>query len=417
MPQPGPLSRVAGTMSHFLTPRPRGVRGILAPAARLDRWLLVVLQVLLVTCAVRYVDRHGVGATGAGVLAGAAVLGAAYATRGLVSLAVRPWWPTVWVCGMVVLWAGLTAIAPSFAWCAVPVAFAVLRVLPFEWAVGIVVAMTLLLTAAWLRISDGFDPVNVAGPIGVALLTVLAYRALDVESRARQELVDQLVEAQADLAEEQHRTGALAERTRLSREIHDSVGQGLSSINLLLQAAEQSWDTQPEAAREHVRTAAATARDGLDDVRRVVRDLAPADLAASAAALPEALRVAATQAAAGMPVEVRVDGEPVVVAAEVATAIVRTARGALANVREHAGAGRVALTLTYHLDEVVLDVRDDGRGFDPGQVRASNTRGHGLAGIRERAAALGGHADVESAPGEGTTVSVRFPLTTQEETP
>lgn len=394
--------------------RPAGVHGILAPAARLDRWLLAVLVVLLITSATRYVERHGFHATGAAVLAGALVLGLAYATRGL--LAGRAWWPTVWVSGMVLLWGALTAVAPSFAWCAVPVAFAVLRVLPFPWAVGIVVLMTVLLTAAWQRITDGFDPVQVAGPIGVGLVTVLAYRALDLESRARQDLLDQLVEAQAELAEEQHRTGALAERTRLSREIHDSVGQGLSSINLLLQAAEQAWDAQPATAREHVRTAAATARDGLDEVRRVVRDLAPADLAASAAALPDALRAAAEQAdPGGVPVEVRVDGAPVVVRAEVAAAIVRTARGALANAREHAGAGRVALTLTYLLDEVVLDVRDDGRGFDPAQVRAIGTRGRGLAGIRERAEALGGQADIESAPGEGTTVSVRFPLPRPEE--
>ncbi|HVK29822.1 MAG TPA: sensor histidine kinase [Nocardioides sp.] len=407
------LSTVTGSVAR----RP-GEHGILAPAARLDRWLLVVLVVLLVTCAVRYVDRHDLDATGVAVLAGALVLGLAYATRGLVRG--TTWWPTVWVTGMVVLWGALTAVAPSFAWCAVPVAFAVLQVLPFAWAVGCVVAMTVLLTAAWQRITDGVDPVQVAGPIGVGLVTVLAYRALDLETRARQAVVDQLVAAQAELAEEQHRTGALAERTRLSREIHDSVGQGLSSINLLLQAAEQSWAAQPETARGHVRTAAATARDGLDEVRRVVRDLAPAELTddASGAALAEALERAATEstlATAGLDVAVRVHGTPVPVPPDVAAALVRTARGALANVREHAAADRVALTLTYQLDEVVLDVRDDGRGFDPAQVRPSGTRGRGIAGIRERASSLGGRTEVESAPGEGTTVSVCFPVTMVEE--
>ncbi|MFC7726521.1 sensor histidine kinase [Nocardioides sp. GCM10028917] len=390
---------------------PEGVRGILAPAERLDRWLLVVLLVLLVACAVRYLDRHGLDAAGAAVLLGAVVLGAAYAARGL--LPGRSWWPTVWVVGMVVLWGALTAVAPSFAWCAVPVAFAVLRVLPFAWAVGTVVAMTLLLTASWQRIRDGLDPVQVAGPIGIALVTVLAYRALDVESRARQDLVDQLVDAQEELAEQQHRTGALAERTRLSREIHDSVGQGLSSINLLLQAAEQDWDDRPDAARKLVRTAASTAREGLDDVRRVVRDLAPTDLeTADAGALAAVLERAVAQSGPDMPVEVRVDGEPVAVPADVAAALVRTARGALANVREHASARRVVLTVTYHSDEVVLDVRDDGRGFDPSRVRPGGVRGRGLVGIRERAAALGGRAYVESTPGEGTTVSVHLPLGT-----
>ncbi|MCP3423989.1 sensor histidine kinase [Nocardioides pinisoli] len=388
---------------------PDGVRGILAPAERLDRWLLVVLVVLLVTCAVRYLDRHGLDTAGVAVLVGAAVLGAAYAARGL--LPGRSWWPTAWVVGMVVLWGVLTAVAPSFAWCAVPVAFAVLRVLPFAWAVATVVAMTVLLTLSWQRISDGVDPVQVVGPIGVALVTVLAYRALELESRARQDLVDRLVDAQEELAEEQRRTGALAERTRLSREIHDSVGQGLSSINLLLQAAEQDWDDRPDRAKDLVGTAAATARDGLDEVRRVVRDLAPADLAtADAAALPAVLARTVAQAGPGLPVEVRVDGDPVAVPADVAAALVRTARGALANVREHAGAGRVALTLTYHPDEVVLDVRDDGRGFDAARVRPRGVRGRGLTGIRERAASLGGRAYVESSPGEGTTVSVHLPL-------
>jgi signal transduction histidine kinase len=394
-----------------------GVHGILAPVGRLDRWLLVVLVVLLAVSAVRYVDRHGLDAAGATILTGALVLGLAYATRPLLSG--RAWWPTAWVVGMVLLWGVLTAVAPSFAWCAVPVAFAVLRVLPFGWAVATVVVMTGLLTAAWQRISDGVDPVQVAGPISVALITVLAYRALDLEARARQALLDQLVDAQDELAEHQHRSGALAERTRLSREIHDSVGQGLSSINLLLQAAEQDWDTHPTRAREHVRTAAATARDGLDEVRSVVHDLAPADLARSDSidALPAALRRVAESASTGVPVEVRVDGTPREVAPEMAAALVRTARGALANVHEHASARRVALTLTYHPDEVVLDVRDDGRGFDPGQVRAAargdSTRGRGLLGIRQRAAELGGRADVESVTGEGTTVSVRLPFTTE----
>ncbi len=390
-----------------------GEHGILAPAVRLERWLLVVLVVLLATCAARYLDRHGLDASGGAILAAAVALGVAYATRGL--LRNRSWWPTVWVVAMVALWSGLTVAAPSFAWCAVPVVFAVLQVLSFGWAVATVVAMTAVLTLSWARISEGVDPVQIVGPIGVALLTVLAYRALDRESRARQEVLEQLVEAQDELAEEQHRTGVLAERTRLSREIHDSVGQGLSSINLLLQAAERAWDVQPAAARDHVRTAAATAREGLDEVRRVVRDLAPAELAqdAGGAALPDALRrVAGTRA--GLDVDVRVHGTPVPVPADVAVALVRTARGALANALEHAAADRVAITLTYQPDAVVLDIRDDGRGFVPGPARLAGSRGRGLAGIRARAEGLGGRATVESAPGEGTTVSVRFPVPAHE---
>src|SRR3954466_3100861 len=101
-----------------------GMRGVLAPVATLDRWLVVVVVLLVITCAVRYVDRHGVGTTGALVLLGAAVLATAYSTRPLISD--RSWWPTVWVVAVVLVWSALTLVAPSFAWCAVPVAFAVL---------------------------------------------------------------------------------------------------------------------------------------------------------------------------------------------------------------------------------------------------------------------------------------------------
>jgi signal transduction histidine kinase len=366
--------------------------------------------VLVATCAVRYLSRHGLDSTGVLILIGAAGLAVIYSGRS--RLPDRTWWPATWVGVVVLLWAALTMIAPSFAWCAVPIAFAVLRVIRFPFAVGIVVLMTLVVTGSWIRISHTVDPTLVAGPIGIALATVLSYRALDRQSRERQRLLDELTAAQADLAEEQQRTGALAERTRLSREIHDSVGQGLSSINLLLNAAEQEWTGRPDAARDHVRTAAATAREGLDEVRRVVSDLAP-DTAGTdpGTELADQLRRAAGSVP-GLDSAVRIHGSPVPLRPDIAAALVRTARGALANVAEHADARRVAVTLTYNEDEVLLDVRDDGRGFEVDQIRPDGVRGRGLRGITDRATALGGLAEIDSSPGDGTTVSVRFPLET-----
>lgn len=393
------------------------MRGILAPVARFDRWLHLVLLVLIVTCAARYLERHGLGPETWAVLAGALALAVVASLRPL--LPPRGAWPTVWVVAVVVLWIGLTFAAPSFAWCGVPLAFGVLRVVRFGWAVAAVVVMSAVVSIAELRLADGFDPTLVAGPAGIALATVIAYRALERESVERQRLLDELTAAQDELAAEQHRAGALAERTRLSREIHDSIGQQLSSINLLLQAAEQDWASRPEAAREHVATAAATARDGLDEVRRVVRDLAPAALDdGRAGALPEALArlVTDASAAAGAPsMSFRSYGEARAVPAPIAAAVLRSASGAVANALEHAAARRVAVSLTYLPDELRLDVRDDGTGFDPAAAdppatRGRELRGHGLRGLRERAAALGGRAEIESAPGEGTSVSVSFPL-------
>jgi signal transduction histidine kinase len=387
-----------------------GVRGILGRVSELDRWLHVVLVALVVTSAVRYVIRHPLDGFGVFVMLGAALLVGVYFARPLARR--RPWGPTVWVAAVTVLWAALTLVAPSFAWTAVPVAFAALQVLAFPYAVGVVALLTAVVGVAWTRITPELDPTVVVGPVGIALVTVMAYRALERESLTRQQLLDELTDAQADLAAAQRLSGALSERTRLSREIHDSVGQGLSSINLLLNAAEQDWDTRPAEARRHVRTAAETAREGLDEVRRVVRDLVPAGLEAdrSGAALPLELGRVVDQARPGLAAVLHVHGEPAPVPAAVASAVVRSARGALANAAEHAAATRAVVSLTYQPDEVRLDVRDDGRGFDPHHVRAAGFRGRGLSGIRHRAEELGGRATVESAPGDGTTVSVSFPL-------
>lgn len=94
------------------------------------------------------------------------------------------------------------------------------------------------------------------------------------------------------------------------------------------------------------------------------------------------------------------------------SALLRIAQGALANIREHAGARSAALTLTYLDDQVVLDIADDGRGFDHVE-RPGGVRGHGLPAMRVRVEQLGGTLTVESAPGEGTVLSAAIPLVQQ----
>jgi signal transduction histidine kinase len=334
----------------------------------------------------------------------------------------RPWlgrraagaWASVWCLGLVLIWLVLLVLAPSFAWLAVPLSFVALRVLPFPAAGSVIAAMTAAVVVAWTLMQGELDLTVVTGPACVAWLAVVAYRALEREAASRQELVHELQEVQGDLVEAQHSAGALAERARLSREIHDSVAQALSSINLLLQAAGRSWTSRPDAARHHVDQAAATARDGLDEVRRVVRDLAPSELGetGSGPALVAALRRTTERAVRGsrVHVDVHVDGTPVDVPADVATALLRTARGALANVVEHAGATTATVSLTYHPDAVSLDVRDNGSGFDPRRAPARGPRGRGLPGISDRATQFGGTVAVETAPGEGTALAFSLPL-------
>jgi len=382
---------------------------LLARVPGFDVWLVLAMVVVVVTCAARYLSRHGLDAGGVTVLAGATVLAVGYGFALRTTVVERVGGGRVAaVLGVAVVWAVLTVAAPSFAWCAVPVAFAVLRALPFAPALGVVVAMTVVVPLAWWRLLPDPDPTVVVGPVALAVVTVVAYRALDQESRARQRVVDELTTARADLAAADRREGALTERARLSREIHDSVGQGLSSITLMLNAADRAWERDGATARQHVTTAADIARGSLDEVRRVVRDLAPSEGA------EEALERVLGQAPPGIATQLRIHGDPVTIPPDIGTALTRTAQGALANVVEHSGASTMVVTLTRHRDEVRLDVYDNGRGFvvgDQERRRADRAgRGTGLAGIAARAAELGGSSSVESAPGQGTVVSVWFPL-------
>ncbi len=413
---------------------------MLGQAGGLLKALHATFVVLVLAPAVRYLTGHGFGDQAPWMIAGALALLAAYAAGPVLP-------GRVWLALLVVVWFGLVLLAPSFAWCAVPLSFVALRVLAFRPACAVVAAMVAVVVVQWTRMADRLDPTIVLGPACIAVLAVGAYRALERDAVARQVLLDDLHAAQGDLADAQHQAGALAERARLSREIHDSVAQGLSSINLLLQAAVREWDDRPTAAREHAAQAAATARDGLDEVRRVVRDLAPAELAGSGAvgsgpaatggaapgtaasgatasgaaasgaaasgqpALPGALRQTCERLAAVSDVDVRVQvhGTPVSLGPEVETALLRTARGALANVIEHSAATTAVVTLTYQPDSVVLDVRDDGRGLVDGETTDPD-RGRGLAGMRDRLNQLGGTLVLESEPGEGTALAASIPL-------
>ena len=122
-----------------------------------------------------------------------------------------------------------------------------------------------------------FDPTVVLGPVWIAGLAVVAYRALEREAACRQRLLRERQETQGDLVDAQHSAGVMAERGLTLPGDPRQRGTGAVELNLLFQAAEQSWMSRPGAARKHVAQAAGTARDGLEEVRRVVRGLAPSE--------------------------------------------------------------------------------------------------------------------------------------------
>ncbi|MEU3300324.1 sensor histidine kinase [Streptomyces sp. NPDC006678] len=315
----------------------------------------------------------------------------------------------VWLGTVVAVWMVLVVLAPSFAWCAVPLFYTGLRTLPPRAALVLVALLTAFVVAAQLQLAHGgFDPNLVIAPPAVAAIAAAVFVHAERLAARQRALIDDLLSTRRELAATERREGTLAERQRLSMEIHDTLAQGLSSQQMLLQAADRTWDADPATARRHVRTAESIAERNLAEARRFVHDLAPADLA-EGGGLEQALRALAARESAGF----RVDGAPVPLPDRVQSALLRIAQGALANVREHAGATSAALTLTYLDDQIVLDIADDGRGFEPARTRGG-VRGHGLPAMRARVRQLGGTLTVESTPGEGTVLSAAVPLDTRD---
>ncbi|MFE5239339.1 MULTISPECIES: sensor histidine kinase [unclassified Streptomyces] len=214
---------------------------------------------------------------------------------------------------------------------------------------------------------------------------------------------------QAQLLLQAREAGVADERRRLAAEIHDTLAQGLTGIIAQLQAHTSTAD--PARAREHVDRAAALARHSLGEARRSVHNLVPAALEDDD--LPGALKktVAGWSERTGVRAEFTVTGTVEPLHDEVGATLLRIAEEALANAARHADAARAGVTLSYMGDEITLDVRDDGRGFDPAALPPHSGRGgFGLGGMRARAERIAGTVEVESEPGLGTAVSARVPL-------
>ncbi|GAB0104995.1 sensor histidine kinase [Nocardia sp. JMUB6875] len=316
----------------------------------------------------------------------------------------------LWFALLVGAWAVLVVLAPSFAWCAVPLLYTGLRILPLRNALALVTGLTALVVYAQLKLADWIDPNLLLAPPAVAALSTALFVGLLRQTERQAALIADLRATRRELAATERREGTLAERQRLAMEIHDTLAQGLSSQRMLLQAADRIWDTAPVRARDHVRDAAAVAEHNLAEARRFVHDLAPTDLA-SGGSLAAALRaMAERESGESLTVRIHVEGSPVDLPAGVEAALLRIAQGALANTREHADATCVTITLTDLGDRLVLDIADDGTGFDPAQPATTPDRGHGLPAMRARLRQLGGTLTVESAPGDGTVVSAQIPL-------
>ncbi len=211
----------------------------------------------------------------------------------------------------------------------------------------------------------------------------------------------------AHLFARQAALGALEERNRLAREIHDTLAQGLTAVSLQLESADALLETGADAARVRpvVQHALALTRANLDEARRSVLDLRAAPLEEQT--LVQALAGLAEQTA--VPVDLLVRGDTRPLPRHLETGIYRLVQEALQNVSRHAQARRAVVELHLLTDHVTLTVVDDGVGFEPTAVPAGR---FGLIGMNERVRLLHGRLQLHSAPGAGTRLEITLPIQT-----
>lgn len=298
--------------------------------------------------------------------------------------------------------------------------------------------------------------------VATVVLTGLFGKPIDLlaETNMRnQELVEQLQARNAQIARLSHLEGTARERERIAREMHDTIAQGLASILALARAAAAEVAQAGGAganrqASRHLAMIVELAQEGLDDTRRMIADASPRAL--DGRGLAEAVgRAADRLEREGIAVARSLDSTLPPLPQPARVAILRIAQEAIANVARHSRAVNVAVSLRSVAGAVVLEVRDDGVGFDPatagavdaeggsssnqaalrsrpesadegraglarvrrvwqrgrlGRAPEGDDSGFGIPDMRGRAADLGGSVSIDSSPGRGTRVLARIPV-------
>ncbi|TDU21722.1 histidine kinase [Arthrobacter sp. JUb115] len=374
---------------------------MLAPRANIDTLVHVGFAVLMFTALIRYVLRHDpVENLWIMVLAG--VVCALYLVTAF--LVNRKYKQAPWVIVLVATSSVLVLLAPSFAWCSFGLFFLCRRTL--RGLAGYLAGGLTVLAAAlsWFMFSDDRDIVMLLGPIAIGAMLTLIFDRMEQDAAEQRRLNEEISSAQLQLAASERRAGIITERARVSREIHDTVTQGLASSLLLLEAANRNWPTT--SSQDEVRQASELLRHNLMETRRLVHDLASP--ATDTGPLPEVLREAAS---AYLPdLQMHVVGTERPVSPEVRHALLRVVQSAAANVKLHSGAEQATVTIGFLQDTVTLDIHDNGRGFTPEKLQApSQSGGYGLRAMRQRVEQLGGEFSVESTPRSGTIIAALIP--------
>ena len=254
--------------------------------------------------------------------------------------------------------------------------------------------------------------------VGVNSVIATAFLALDARREEavaqRDRTLHELLAAQQRNQDLQERlvlrareSGVQQERARLARELHDTVAQGFVAVVAQLEALRED-DILTAAAQQRIQHAKTLAREGLGEARRAVNALRPIALDHRTVSAAIQALLGDWSAVHGIRARLQISGEPRATGQD--ATLVRVAQEALANVARHSGASAVTVTLTFIDDEVLLDISDNGTGFDPRQPTVPGTAGgHGLIGMAERVGLAGGRLEVESEPGAGTVISAAVP--------
>lgn len=332
---------------------------------------------------------------------------------------------------LTVLWVVLAVLEPTANYMVVALFALYLYRLPLWWGV----AATLVV----MPIAAGLGLLAVGGPsIGAVIDPVMAgFVVMEVAviveevfmvSEDRRELIDELIFTRSRLAESEREAGVAAERQRLAHEIHDTVAQGLSSIQMLLYAAERNIsDDSP--ALDRLQVARKVAAENLRDTRAIIAALQPRALQdGTLTDAPCRLATTTEENFPGLTVDVTVGHRSdsgaltpgtleVSPPIRVKSVLLRIAKSAMANVRHHSAASLVRVTVVDDIPAglVEMEIVDDGRGFDVssalGEVSGRAQGGHiGLLTMRQRAASIGASVQLESAPGQRTVVRTSAPL-------
>ncbi|MET8383973.1 sensor histidine kinase [Streptosporangium canum] len=288
--------------------------------------------------------------------------------------------------------------------------YAVASLRSLRWAVAAGLVAELGLALSFGRMTTDPDPTSFAS----ASVFVVAIWIAGIYANTRRRYLESL-EERAERAEherdQQARLAAAAERARIARELHDVVAHNVSVIIVQADGAGYAIDSDPEQARMAMQAIAATGRQALAEMRRMVGVLRTDGVAveeyAPQPSLSQLDELVAQVRSSGLPVDLRVVGVPQELPEGEQLTVYRIVQEALTNTLKHGGPGASAtVEMEYGVRELLLRVTDDGRGA----AAPGRPGGHGLVGMRERAAMFGGSIEARPRLGGGFQVTARLPI-------